>query len=194
MAGRDPKDAYDNFIDPLQEVVACVSYITLKLRPHPRKFATNTIYSANLGGDSPVILGMSDKRPAIGITVMQQFRIIKVDEDHERGPYKTQTVKYLYSISDATDDKEIIAFQWTPEVNDPCQKRYPHLHLGERFTGGDLLPGSSFHKMHIPTGRISVESFIRMAIEEFGAEPKKKNWRAIIRRHESAFIRWRTRS
>lgn len=195
MAGRDPKDAYDKFIDPLHEAVLCVSYTKLRLRPHPRQFATGTIYNAILGADSPVILKMSDTRRPIGITVMQQFRIIKVDGDQERGPYKTETVKYLYSISDAEDQKEIIAFQWTPEADDSRQKQYPHLHLGERFTGrDDLLPGSSFHKMHIPTGRISIESFVRLVIEEFGAKPKKKDWEAIVQRNEATFIKWRTRS
>jgi hypothetical protein len=46
-------------------------------------------------------------------------------------------------------------------------------------------------KLHIPTGRVSVEAVVRLAIEEFDVVPQRDDWEAVITASEDAFDRYR---
>ncbi|MDQ3693418.1 MAG: hypothetical protein M3464_07305 [Chloroflexota bacterium] len=45
----------------------------------------------------------------------------------------------------------------------------------------------TFHKKHLPTGRVSIQSVVRFAIEELGVPPLRRNWRDILDRGQQQF-------
>jgi hypothetical protein len=46
-------------------------------------------------------------------------------------------------------------------------------------------------RVHIPTGRITLEAVIRLAIEEFETPPLRADWSAILDESQAAFEQWR---
>jgi hypothetical protein len=117
------------------------------------------------------------------LAVAHFYRI--VEEPGPRGPWRVKTAGYSYIIHGA-EGRELYAFQWQPHGPSPVTT--PHLHLGSGLgTGNPQLP-----KKHIPTGRISLEEVIRMAIRELGVEPLRDDWEEVLAESEEAFTRWRT--
>jgi hypothetical protein len=45
---------------------------------------------------------------------------------------------------------------------------------------------------HVPTGRIALEELLRMAIAEFGARPRRKDWEQVLERTQAGYEDWRT--
>lgn len=188
MAGRTPRTAFGNYFGPLRDAIQCVTFVPLTLAEDfgSRGPTLGHVYAVALNNMDPTPL-TSD--PLIALTVGQNFRIIRAEGD--RGPYRVTTVSYFYSLETA-DHREIINFQWTPES--PRGMTFPHLHIGSAVTRhASLIRPRDLHKAHIPTGRVSLESVIRLAIDEFGVEPKKPAWSDILSTSEAAFMRWKTR-
>mgnify|MGYP001271409931 FL=1 len=48
-------------------------------------------------------------------------------------------------------------------------------------------------KLHIPTGRVSIEAVIRMLITEFGVRPLREDWEKRLNETESRFHERRRR-
>lgn len=48
------------------------------------------------------------------------------------------------------------------------------------------------HKYHIPTGRVSLEDVLRLAIAEFGVQGQRADWREVIGGTQAKFEQWRT--
>lgn len=86
------------------------------------------------------------------------------------GEWKVKTDRYAYSLSLTEGfDQELLAFHWHPGSSVTT----PHVHAA-------LVGGPSFHKIHIPTGRIFLEDVIRLAIEGFGVVPLRDDWSAML--------------
>ncbi len=90
------------------------------------------------------------------------------------------------------DEAELLAFNWTPETQNSQEKRYPHLHIGVALLTADtpILAGV-LHKRHVPTGRVSIESIVRFAIEELGTQPLIPNWNDVLDQGQRRFDRYR---
>lgn len=119
------------------------------------------------------------------LSVQMEYEIIETDVP-DRGPWKVSTKRYRYHV--VSDDKtEVILFHWLPEGN--CSTEDPHLHVGH----SQLTPGAVMtRKTHVPTGRVSLESVIRLLITEFGVIPLRTDWDATLARCEDRFRRYRT--
>jgi hypothetical protein len=50
----------------------------------------------------------------------------------------------------------------------------------------------TLHKLHLPTGRVSIEAVVRFLIEDLDVVPRRRDWSAVLDRHEEAFRRSRT--
>ena len=89
-------------------------------------------------------------------------------------------VEYLYGFV-TPRGHEILSFHWTPDSSDPAAIRFPHAHIGPAITAGQtvLRPGD-LHRVHIPTGQISLPAVIRLAISEFGVTPLHDDWAARL--------------
>lgn len=174
MAGKTPRQAVDQFLTPLQRALSCITDAVLQCRVPTRASVHG---AANLAPLTRLKAGAE----TFHLTVELHFRI--VEDAGPRGPYRLTTIKYSYSLLDA-DEKEILAYHWHPDGD----VAFPHLHIG----CGARAARIELHKAHIPTGRIALEDLLRMAINEFGIEPRRDDWRDVLAKTQAAYEKWRT--
>lgn len=138
-------------------------------------------HSVSIAQETPPRLRCSQRE--IYLAVAHQYRIIE-DDPTTRGPWRVRSVGYSY-ILHGEEGKELFAYQWHP--NSPSPVRTPHVHIGTALGLTDpVLP-----KLHMPTGRVSLEQVIRLAVE-LGAEPIRSDWEEVLRKSEESFIQWRS--
>lgn len=61
--------------------------------------------------------------------------------------------------------------------------RFPHLHLSTRIPSFDIQPHTepvTLSGMHIPTGFVTSAEIVRLIVVEFGVEPTRADWDAIV--------------
>lgn len=68
-------------------------------------------------------------------------------------------------------------FTGRPTLRHP-QRRLPHLHVGSLVASASLFRGADFHKLHVPTGVLTLEAVLLFAVEELGVEPAQGRDRA----------------
>lgn len=131
-------------------------------------------------GGAPVAVLAGGRRLALA-----SLFVYRLEEGKgERGPWKVSTLAYYHSLEDE-DGREIVAYQWHPEQG---SIDFPHLHIG---TGVGASLGS-VHKYHFPTGRVSLEDVLRLAIREFQVQPVRADWEEVLRETQAAYEAWRT--
>jgi hypothetical protein len=54
---------------------------------------------------------------------------------------------------------------------------WPHLHAYGAHDSVDL------HKLHPPTGHVTLSSVVRFLIEDLGVLPRRADWPAVVERH-----------
>jgi hypothetical protein len=107
----------------------------------------------------------------IYLKATQNFHIGPDLTPGREGEFKVFTDYYAYTVSESeTLETELCAWHWHPGA----QPR-PHLHIG-----APVAHDRSFHKLHLPTGRVLFEDVLCFLIEEFDVKPRKKNWDAIL--------------
>lgn len=114
---------------------------------------------------------------------MQKYRI--VEDSGPRGPWKVETIAYYYAL-EAESGREILAYHWHPDTGFPVTT--PHMHLGPEAAVGHQLLAQS----HLPTGRISMEDVLRLAITDFHVEPNRPDWEDVLAGTQAAYFTWRT--
>lgn len=187
MAGESPAQAIDNFKNDLQMALGCLTAGRLSI-PATKSYTTGFEYVVALQRGEDVELKGPNR---ISLFATQRFTVVETS-DEERGPFKVRTTNYVYAIK--YRDEEILNYHWTPDVTDG-QRTYPHLHIGRSVVSRDCpVKADDFSHLHIPTGRVSIESIVRLLIEEFAVEPLNANWEAVIDDTEEKFVRYRTRS
>jgi hypothetical protein len=185
LGGRNAREAFGNHVDLLRAALGCVTHPRLTVSPRSTP-AVDTTYSIALNDLDPVAL--SGGVPLM-LTAGQFVRVEALAPDDPRGLYEIRLTQYLYALSTA-DDREILAFHWTPEAREHGVVTTPHLHIGPAISAGQTtVRTGDLHKVHLPTGRVSIEAVIRLAITEFGVIPKRRNWERVLRRTEDAFGR-----
>lgn len=138
----------------------------------------------NIGVVEPVPLRTRADTPEIGVSIGQAVRCIQTGSPRRQDRYAIIVVEYFYALM-TTEGHEILAFHWTPDTSDPNQRIFPHLHVGaiNLDANSSIRPGT-FHKMHIPTSHVTVESIIRLAITELDIRPLKPDWEQVLSRTE----------
>jgi hypothetical protein len=179
VAGATPRKAVENFIRPLQDVLACVSNLRIDRQG---QYDLGETYGLTVNGGAPVPLSCAATGGNVAIRISQNYRIVE-EAEADRGPYRVKTTAYMYSVEDA-NSHEIFGFHWHPD----SRVKFPHLHLEH----GAQIGLRSLHRAHFPTGRISVEDFLRLVIETFQVEPRRTDWRARIQRTHDAFKQYQT--
>lgn len=120
---------------------------------------------------------------SLGLLSRFEYRVVRAEG--KRGPWKVQTTGYSHTLEDEAG-QEIITYQWHPGGSSAIN--FPHLHI-ERGIGASL---GEVHKYHIPTGRVSFEDVLKLAIREFKVEPQRDDWPEILHATQAAFEAWRT--
>lgn len=147
MPGRSPQAAREAFLEPLRRALSCVT--------------TAQIYVS--GGKSPgdlQALALSEdplRLNSVRIGVIQfklghQFRVIQ----EGRKEWRVTTAGYAYHILDEVG-KELIGWHWHPATS-----AHPHLHVPA---------GPIDRRVHVPTGRVSIESVLRLLLTDLEVPP-----------------------
>ena len=110
-----------------------------------------------------------------------QYRVTKAEG--VRGPWKVSTAAYFYALHDA-EQRELMAFHWHPETEG---QKGPHLHLYDASDIIDLLA-----KVHLPTGRIALEQFLRFLIVELDVKPLRDDWEKVLRQTQTKHEQFRS--
>ncbi len=93
---------------------------------------------------------------------MHYYRLVRVDGPQRS--WEAETTTYFDSLDDA-DQREIVAFHWRPDRRSPITE--PHLHLGP----GARVGYERLHRAHIPTGQITIQDVLLLAINDLGVDP-----------------------
>ena len=111
-----------------------------------------------------------------------------VPEQEDPGRWLTHTLLYDFSLFDQPSGGDfLLAYHCHPEPERRTTLR-PHLHLGAR----PAWAHRTLKKMHLPTGRVSCEAFVRLLIEELDVGRMRSDWDALLRRSEASFEARRT--
>lgn len=86
---------------------------------------------------------------------------------------------YRFLVDRDGRPQEIMAFHWTPDAPPP-QRRLPHLHVGSLVASASPFRGADFHKLHVPTGVLTLEAVLLFAVEELGVETAQRRDRAAV--------------
>ncbi len=178
MAGQTPYEAFDNFRGPIQRAMSCVdANVHLwalgsdgRSSDQTHALVPNRSLPVELAGDR-----------ALKLRCLFAYRV--EEAEGERGPWKVATEAYYHTLEDEAG-REIVAYHWHPG-NPPD---FPHLHVGP----GTGANAGGINKMHFPTGRVSLESVLRLAIQEFGVKPVRPDWRKVLGETEARYEAWRT--
>lgn len=174
MPGRTPDRAREAFFTPLRLGLSCITNAQL--------FAANKAagdVEALTLSDDPLRLRCGDMAAVahVSLRIGHRYRLVQDDDG-----WHVSTVAYEYYLLD-DNQHELVAWHWHPN----SRVKSPHVHA----------PADPVHRrMHIPSGRISIESVLRMLITDFGVQPMPDHsgdWEAILDEAERNFIthrRW----
>ena len=138
--------------------------------------------SASFQDDFAILTRRSGQ--ALKVELLHRFIVVKTEG--ERRPWAVTTTKYVYEVANEQDDT-IAAWHWHPVTTQAGdQARWPHLHA---YGARDTL---TLHKLHLPTGRVSIEAVMRFLIQDLDVTPRRPDRERVLEQHEQAFHRERT--
>lgn len=189
---KTPKAAVDRFRRNLGAALSCVTHEPLIASPGP--YVAGSTYTLTL--EKPVALTAQGGGSAhLWIDVRHTFSIIAPSD--ERG-WTTTTRKYEYSIL-TNPQEELLVYHWHPKdiiaVEGSIRRivPYPHVHISGpvnvRTARGDARP-VRLDKVHLPTGRTSLESIVRMLLWEkvWNVKPIRNDWERVLAQSERVFL------
>jgi len=127
------------------------------------------VFQAAFPHGLPARLGGADR---LGVVVREFFRLVEQAETQAR--FAACITRYYYTLSDS-ENREILSYHWHPDQ--PGMVAYPHLHLGP----GAQLGWRKLAGAHLPTGQVRLEDLLRLAIGELGVQPRRKDWKEVLR-------------
>jgi hypothetical protein len=141
----------------------------------------NRAYAVSLRNLDPVPLHGADR---LHISVGQVVRIVADQHATSSGTFHVEVIEYFYEIS-SRELQEIIGFHWTPDAAGDNAVTFPDLHVGRAITVGQTaIRPRDLHKAHIPTGKVSVPSVVRLVIAELGVVPLRPDWQSVLQEAE----------
>lgn len=97
-----------------------------------------------------------------------------------RRQFEIENVYYSYELLDASGG-EILAYHWHPDGMSNVE--HPHLHVSATKPPVRVrtrIAEYPLSDMHLPTGHITFVDIVRLLIDEFGVEPLRDDWRAVL--------------
>lgn len=161
MSARRQRNASDAYLATLRQALSCVT--TAILIP----LATSTPAERQVAlAQNPAPLRSIPRR---WLLVSQRFTLTPRPGEQT---WTATPTGYRYQIHE-DDGSELLSYHWHPDSRSPITT--PHLHVKS------LLPGVDLSKLHLPTGAVSLQAFIRCLITEFGVAPLRPDWDQILR-------------
>jgi hypothetical protein len=179
LAGRNAREAVANFLEPLKAVIGCITSEGFVTRS-PQRTGDEQVAHFQDG------FAILDRQSGQTLKLELVHRYIVAEVEGERGPWAVRSTEYIYDIADEADEP-IAAFHWHPlDAQAGDEMRWPHLHAYGTH------PSLTLHRLHLPTGRVSIEAVVRFLIEDLQVVPRRDDWSAILDRHEEQFRRLRS--
>ncbi len=171
LPGRTADAAREAFLAPLRRCLSCVTDAQLYAAPsgEPEALALS---------ENPLLLN-STVLPTVRLQLRQQYRLV-----HNTTAVRTEerwhvsTTAYQYRLDG--ERGEVLSWHWHPAAG----VSYPHVHVS-----GDVSPLT--RRMHLPTGRVSIESVLRLLLAEWGVPPRRDDWSQVLGEAESGFLEHR---
>ena len=186
MPARSPSEAVDAFVGRLRRTLQCAVKGTV--------FGSGSnlgrLHSVTLCPDGQDCGSFARLRTHQGegeilFEFVYLYAVVHQGARHGRGEFEVRTSFYQYNVLDR-EQRELVAYHWEPEGISPI--RTPHVHMP--VIGSIVLPqhpGSAvasakthLGKMHMPTGRVSVEDIVEMLIREFAVDPQRADWMEVL--------------
>jgi hypothetical protein len=172
MPDRTPAQARERFVAPLRRSLSCITNAQI-------------IVSTIGKPGQPEALTLSEDplrlRTLHGVEyqlrLRQQFHLVP-----EGRAWRVTTDAYQYRL-DNVGGQELASWHWHPGTGNP----HPHLHVPGGPAGGST---------HLPTGRVSIESVIRVLLTDLGVQPARdhvSDFHDVLNASEGPFIesrRW----
>lgn len=101
---------------------------------------------------------------------------------------------YEYRLLDH-HQTELLVYHWQPGP-DFAGPDHPHLHVSASLSAQINAVDRQtidLDRLHMATGRVSLEALVRMLITEFGIAPYRSDWRQTLDRTEEEFRKEATR-
>lgn len=91
-----------------------------------------------------------------------------------------EVISYVYTVM-TRGRIELMSYQWHPHGESDTD--LPHVHIGPAMSRRDsVVRAGEAHKIHLPTGEVSLSDVIRLAITELGVELRRDDWEPILSR------------
>jgi len=179
LSGRTPHEAVRSFLAPLKAVLGCITSEGFVARG-PRAAGIQQVAQFQ-NGFAILIRGTGQ---TLSFELYHRYVVRQVEGG--RGPWTASTAEYIYDVRNHHRNR-IAAWHWHPSTRQgDDQAPGPHIHA---YGAHETL---TLHKLHLPTGRVSIEAVVRFLIEDLDVVPLRDDWRAILDRHEERFRQVRT--
>jgi len=164
LAARTARAAVRAFADACQLALSCLTLSQFNVEGYrPIDFP----YRADLQRGQSVPLADAE----LALVVVLRYRIVEKDATR----WTVHVAGYHYELQ-RRDGRELVAYHWHPQGAGPVT--WPHIHLGPAI--GDLWRPAT--RAHFPTGQVTIEDMVRLAIREFGVTPRRSDWDAVLQR------------
>jgi len=176
--GTDAFGAFADLVNLLLRTTVSKGSIGVRLNAGPRPKDRMTVVGAV--ADENHLVSLNDNN-------LMRLSIILFREQYKDGHrMKVEQARYQYQCDDI-GKRWIFRYDYVREPKD----QHPATHLQVR---GQLAETVSLHKgmlerVHFPSGRISIESVIRLLIEQFDVPPNAapETWRRVLAESERIF-------
>lgn len=129
--------------------------------------------------EPPVKVARKNGLEPLYLSITQTYQVVEAGDR----AFKARSTSYSYGLLAKQNNNfhELLEFHWHPESTPKL--RWPHLHVIANSQVGDLS------RVHFPTGRLSIEDFIRLAIRDFQVKPRipHDDWKKILTKNKAAF-------
>ena len=166
MLGRTPPEAVNNYVDPIQRAVSCVSDSVVSV--DGGYYVSHTAHVLALNRGIPVRLGGISR---VWLSLQQYYRIIETEVPDDM--WTVVETGYEYEILDA-NHREILAYHWHPTGLSSFVSQHLHLGYGASVGREDLLAA------HLPTGYVSIAGMLSLLIRDFGVTPRRPDWESVL--------------
>ncbi len=179
MAGKDPGSfhAFRDLIQILLGQTILPNGIAVRLSKGPRR----GVYALGGYGGPTDPLRLNDGR------YLRTTMTLFLTDTTDGSRVKVETSSLQYQM-DETGDRWIFRYDYVREPPEPHPSA--HIHVRGSLIEPCLAAKQSLEDVHFPTNRVSIESVIRLLIEQFAVPPNNapEIWRPLLAESEALFM------
>lgn len=179
MSGRNPREALQRYVQPLQAALHCVTPARLQSTPSDLNVIELLKFPDSRGAELRRRDSINGERlDVVYLVIHQHFGIEVTAGVNQPRTYRVVTNGYEYMILNR-QQREVLAFHWHPGQR--SHEHDPHVHIGSAVVdSGSSDIGKTFSRFHIPTGHISIAQVVRLLLTDFGVVPNRQDWEVTL--------------